>query len=86
MITAAKTDIWRVDCISRGSFRHAVRRDAQECLLHTYLAAQGDGPDWKSFSGEIVIKDSINIGAFRASGLSVKVRVNFLGNPCNSDI
>ncbi|KIM71344.1 hypothetical protein PILCRDRAFT_56189, partial [Piloderma croceum F 1598] len=53
VITAAKTDIWRVDCISRGSFRHA-----------------GDGPDWISFNGEIVIKDGVNIGAFRASGLS----------------
>jgi len=52
---AAKTDIWRVDCIGLGSFKHA-----------------GSGPNWISFSGEIVIKDDIDIGGFRAGGLSVK--------------
>lgn len=34
---------------------------------------QGDGPDWICFRGEINILDSINLGSFKASGLSVKV-------------
>lgn len=37
--------------------------------------AKGDGPDWTSFSGEIVINDNVKLGGFKASGLSVKVCV-----------
>lgn len=52
---AAKTDIWRVDCIGWGAFKHV-----------------GDGPNWISFSGEIIIDDNVDLGGFRAGGLSVK--------------
>ena len=33
---------------------------------------QGDGPDWISFQGDIIIDDAVQIGGFKAGGLSVK--------------
>ena len=42
-------------------------------LLHADLTVQGDGPNWISYSGEIVIENDVELGGFRVGGLSVKV-------------
>ncbi|KAF9464105.1 hypothetical protein BDZ94DRAFT_1162704 [Collybia nuda] len=55
VMEGAKTDMWRVDCIGEGYFKHA-----------------GDGPTWISFSGEIIINDTVKVPGFRAAGLTIK--------------
>ncbi|KAK7054184.1 hypothetical protein R3P38DRAFT_2500189 [Favolaschia claudopus] len=65
-----KTDIWRVDCIGEGTFRHAVR------LL------SGDGATWTSFSGEIPI-EPVKVTGFRIAGLSVSDCLLFTVTPAD---
>jgi hypothetical protein len=33
---------------------------------------QGNGPDWISFLGNIIVNDDVQVGGFKACGLSVK--------------
>ncbi len=77
MISNTKTDIWRVDSIGEGRFRHAVRIFSicdSEGLRSIPHAAQGDGPTWVSFNGEIMVDDSgedRSVQSRRAEGLKV---------------
>jgi len=64
VVAGVKTDMWRVDCIGEGKFKHA-----------------GDGPNWISFSGDIVIDEDVKVTGFKAAGLSVKDFILFTINP-----
>ncbi|KAF5360486.1 hypothetical protein D9756_005008 [Leucocoprinus leucothites] len=52
----ARQDMWRVDCIGEGRF-------------HSHL---GNEKTTSAFSGEIAIRDAVQICGFKAAGLSVK--------------
>ncbi|KAH9480633.1 hypothetical protein JR316_0007233 [Psilocybe cubensis] len=66
VIAGVKTDMWRVDCIGEGIFKHAV----------------GDAPTCISYSGEIPLTgDDIKVPGFKAAGLSVKDCVLLTMNP-----
>lgn len=56
LILGTRTDIWRVDCIGEGAFRHA----------------GDGGAHWTAFSGEIYISPDIKVGGFKAGGFSTK--------------
>lgn len=56
LILGTRTDIWRVDCIGEGAFRHA----------------GDGGANWIAFSGDIYISPDIKFGGFKACGLSTK--------------
>ncbi|KAG1855890.1 hypothetical protein C8R48DRAFT_749288 [Suillus tomentosus] len=56
LILGTRTDIWRVDYIGEGAFRHA---------------GEG-GAHWIAFSGDIYISPDIKVGGFRAGGFSIK--------------
>lgn len=56
LILGTRTDIWRVDCIGEGAFRHA----------------GDGGAHWTAFSGDIYISPEIKIGGFKAGGFSIK--------------
>ncbi|KAF9452907.1 hypothetical protein P691DRAFT_695890 [Macrolepiota fuliginosa MF-IS2] len=55
VVTEARQDMWRIDCIGQGAFNYT-----------------GNETTVSAFSGEIGIFDSVQIGGFRAAGLSVK--------------
>ncbi|KIK69777.1 hypothetical protein GYMLUDRAFT_34175 [Collybiopsis luxurians FD-317 M1] len=60
-----KTDMWRVDDITREvSFKHA-----------------GDGATWVSFSGDIAVSSSIKVVGFKVGGLAVKDCILFSMTP-----
>lgn len=56
LILGTRTDIWRVDCIGEGAFRHA----------------GDGGAHWTAFSGEIYISPDTKVGGFKAGGFSIK--------------
>ncbi|PPQ92855.1 hypothetical protein CVT25_004343 [Psilocybe cyanescens] len=67
VIAGVKTDMWRVDCIGEGTFKHA--GDGPSCISYNGEIA--------------LIPDEIKVPGFKAAGLSVKDCILLTVNPAD---